>query len=232
MKKAIFHTVLSGLLALPAVCSATLIDRGDGLVYDDILNVTWLQDANYAKSSGYDADGLMSWASAKAWAAQLNYGGISGWRLPTVKPIGADWNLDYFYDGSTDVGFNTNSPNNEFAFMYFNNLGLKSTISPSGTHQPTGLTGYSNDIGPVKNLIAYAYWTGTAFPLWPTGEAFDFYVAEGLQDYYFQDVELHAWAVHDGDIANINHTPEPGTAALMLVALGWLLIYGRQQPRT
>jgi len=27
---------------------AELYDRGNGLIYDDVLNVTWLQDANYA----------------------------------------------------------------------------------------------------------------------------------------------------------------------------------------
>ena len=29
--------------------------------YDTALNITWLADANYAKTSGYDADGLMNW---------------------------------------------------------------------------------------------------------------------------------------------------------------------------
>lgn len=231
MKNSFSRTIAAGLLALPAICSAALVDRGGGLLYDDVLNITWLQDANYAKTSDYDADGLMSWASANAWAAQLNFGGIGGWRLPSVKPIGTDWNLDFSYDGSTDVGYNKNTANDEFAFMYFNNLGLKSRYSPSLKPQPTGLTGYSNDIGLVHNLIAYAYWTATETTLMP-GMAFDFYVAEGFQDYYFQDVELHAWAVHDGDIAIINRTPEPGTAALMVLALGGLLIHRRQQLRT
>jgi hypothetical protein len=30
--------------------NAKLIDRGNGLVYDDSLNITWLQNANYAAS--------------------------------------------------------------------------------------------------------------------------------------------------------------------------------------
>ena len=30
--------------------SAALIDRGNGLIYDNGLNITWLQDANYAKT--------------------------------------------------------------------------------------------------------------------------------------------------------------------------------------
>ena len=44
-------------LAMSGAAQAALHDRGGGLVYDDVLNVTWLQDANYAQTSGYDADG-------------------------------------------------------------------------------------------------------------------------------------------------------------------------------
>src|SRR3989344_3796335 len=52
--------------------------------YDTSLNITWLADANYAQTTGYDADGAMIWTTATAWAAGLNpYGsGITGWRLP------------------------------------------------------------------------------------------------------------------------------------------------------
>ena len=48
------------------------------------LGITWLGDANYAKTSGYDADGQMSWTAANVWAAGLNFDGITGWRLPTT----------------------------------------------------------------------------------------------------------------------------------------------------
>jgi hypothetical protein len=40
-----------------------------------------LQDANYAQTSGYDADGLMTWADSKTWASQLSFGGFDEWRL-------------------------------------------------------------------------------------------------------------------------------------------------------
>ena len=33
---------------------AVLIDRGGGLIYDTILDVTWMQDANYINTTGYD----------------------------------------------------------------------------------------------------------------------------------------------------------------------------------
>ncbi|MGH6893566.1 MAG: hypothetical protein ACREEP_15050 [Dongiaceae bacterium] len=65
-----------------------LIDRGSGLLYDVERNITWLQDANYAKTVGRSADGQLTWSDAMAWAAGLNYRGISGWRLPDAR--GAD----------------------------------------------------------------------------------------------------------------------------------------------
>ena len=72
---------------------AALIDRGNGLIYDDDLDITWLQDANYAKTSGYTdtistffADGRMSWAQAQTWVNQLEFAGFTNWRLP-IHPI-------------------------------------------------------------------------------------------------------------------------------------------------
>jgi hypothetical protein len=94
------------------MAQAALIDRGGGLLYDDVLNVTWLQDANYAKTSGYDADGLMDWSAAKTWASGLNISrfageSLTGWRLPASG--------DYY-----DI----TSPNCEMSYMYYVNLGL------------------------------------------------------------------------------------------------------------
>ena len=59
-----------------------LIDRGYGLLYDVERNITWLQDANYAKTVGRSPDGRLNWHEATAWVASLRYRGIRGWRLP------------------------------------------------------------------------------------------------------------------------------------------------------
>lgn len=58
-------------LAMPGLSVGALIDRGGGLIYDDVLDITWLQDANYAMTSQYDVDGLMTWNEATNWAANL-----------------------------------------------------------------------------------------------------------------------------------------------------------------
>ena len=46
-------------------------------VYDDVLDITWLADANYAKTSGFDFDGNVTWQQAKDWANDLTYSGFS-----------------------------------------------------------------------------------------------------------------------------------------------------------
>ena len=40
--------VVSLTAAFSTPATATLIDRGNGLIFDNVLNITWLQNANYA----------------------------------------------------------------------------------------------------------------------------------------------------------------------------------------
>lgn len=76
MKKSFCAALLAGAIA-SGTASAALIDNGGGLIYDTTLNVTWL---NYTYSPpGYYG---VVWDWANDWAAGLNAGGVSGWRLP------------------------------------------------------------------------------------------------------------------------------------------------------
>lgn len=93
-----------GLLALSGAVQAALIDRGGGLIYNTNLNVTYLADLNYAKTSGYAAtgvapgtlydanavwtDGRMGWHAALNWAHGLEYGGYDDWELVTWNQLG------------------------------------------------------------------------------------------------------------------------------------------------
>ena len=83
-------------LVTPALClgfvadsQAELIDRGtyDGvkLIYDSAQRITWLGDANWAKTSGFDPNGEITWDEARAWAGGLTIGGFSDWRLPITS---------------------------------------------------------------------------------------------------------------------------------------------------
>ena len=83
-------------LVTPALClgfvadsRAELIDRGTyngvKLIYDSAQRITWLGDANWAKTSGFDPNGEMTWDEARAWAGGLTIGGFSDWRLPITS---------------------------------------------------------------------------------------------------------------------------------------------------
>jgi hypothetical protein len=104
-----FHIILVLVLGLVSVnVHAALVDRGGGMIYDTDLNVTWLADANYSMTSGYNADGYMTWGEATTWAANLSYGGYSDWRLPTADPA---CSLSYNCTGS------------EMGHLFYNELG-------------------------------------------------------------------------------------------------------------
>src|SRR5512136_1585528 len=90
--KRILRCILVSAMVLggAGIAQATLEDLGGGMIYSSDLDVTWLQDASYARTSGYDADGLMSWDAARTWADTLSYGGYEDWRLPTFDPANPD----------------------------------------------------------------------------------------------------------------------------------------------
>ncbi len=79
-------------------------------------DLTWLQDTNYAKTTGHSRDGQMTWNDAKTWVARLNYRGITGWRLSTaLNPDG------------TGPCIGDNCPDSELGHLVFTALQRRST---------------------------------------------------------------------------------------------------------
>ena len=81
-------SVILFFIVVPA--QAELIDRGGGLIYDDVQDLTWLQDANYPVTSGHSVDGKFQSHAARQWAADLSYYDSvrdvwwRDWRLPNM----------------------------------------------------------------------------------------------------------------------------------------------------
>lgn len=227
MKKILLGLLSSVMLVMATTANATLIDRGGGLIYDDVLNITWLQDANYAKTSGYDADGIMTWDNAMVWAGNLVYGGYDDWRLTSITDTGApgcDW-----ASSGTDCGFNVDTAFSELAYMYHVNLGLESYLNEDGSFDPTfGLFG--NDTGLIMNFQSEAYWSGTEYAPSPQ-YAWLFNPSNGGQDYLGKGNERAAWAVRPGDVA-AQAVPAPGVLTLLgLGLIGMSVIRRPKNPK-
>lgn len=240
------------MMLASGAAQAALHDRGGGLVYDDVLDVTWLADANFARTSGYDEDGLMTWPEAKAWAEQLTYDYVvdgvtratyDDWRLPAVLDGGLANYLNAF--SGTDYGYNvrTVGPDgtvySELAYMYYVNLGFKAYYSTEGSVQGNhgifengASDGERDGVGPnevIVNLQSDGYWSGTAYAPYSATGAWGFYTGigyhfSGYQYGKIQTSPFYAWVVRAGDVAAV---PEPMSAAMLSSGLLLVMVMRR-----
>ena len=187
-----------------------LYDRGNGLIYDDVLDITWLQDANYAQTSGYDSDGRMTWDESKIWTNNLVYEGFENWRLPSVGD-------------SPNTGYNQTS--SELGHMFYLNLSVLAGNSIlSNLSFNDSLSGKAQSF---QNVQEYPYWYLEEYaPI--TDRAWAFVTSDGIQNYDGKNnVSRYAWAVHDGDIG-ASPVPLPAGIYLFLSGLvGLGLMRGR-----
>lgn len=229
MKRQILCGVLTALGSLSAGgAQAQLFDRGGGLIYDSVQNVTWLADANYAKTSGYDAQGNMSWQNAVAWVDGLSYldsvrGTIySDWRLPTFHDLGVP-GCDYDYSGS-DCGYNVAVTSSELAHLFYGDFANKAILDSRGGPQ----SGYgivddpatADDESLFSHIQSFGYWLGTSYG-GDASKAWYLSTATGMQNYISKGTNYYVWAVRDGDVAAV---PLPGAAWFFGASLlGWLV---------
>ncbi|MBA2659922.1 MAG: FxDxF family PEP-CTERM protein [Nitrosospira sp.] len=87
MKKLAINTALCALLCISFAAKAALEDLGNGVIKDTDLNIEWLSDANYSKSSDYHTTGAMNWDAANTWASNLTFANNGDWRLPSVSEM-------------------------------------------------------------------------------------------------------------------------------------------------
>lgn len=238
---------LGAAISLSTASHATLFDRGSGLIYDSVLNVTWLQDANYAFTQRYSklqAGRFLTWFDALEWTDQLSYVDtvrgvtLTDWRLPNISPLdpALGFQLQVSTGGDQDDGYNVSAPGTKYAgstaselpYMYFNNLGNTSRCPITGGFgacSTAGLQSYTLNAGPFINLEKVGYWTNSNASL-PFRDAWglDLGHAWGLQGAFNREAPRIAWAVRNGDV--LSPIPEPSTSAMWALALlagviGW-----------
>ena len=196
--------VALGLMASGA--NASLFDRGNGMVYDDVLKITW--------GPQFDGD----WDAANIWVNNLVYGGYDDWRLPALR------------NQNVNERCSPQGICSEMAYMYYTNYGK--VLGWNGIYGPQVPPPNTENWALIQ--LKETYWSVIQTPSYPNvgnpGVAFyfDFRVgAQGTEVVYSSDT-CCAIAVRDGDVAA--SVPEPGTVVLLSLSLGAMAWVARRKP--
>lgn len=213
-KKTAIALAILGLTT--TVAQAALHDRGNGLIYDDVLDVTWLSDPNYITQSGFAPSyfGLIHWETAMQFAEQLEYGGFNDWRLPRFTY------LDSNADGTPDCRVaqvrycDSGNHFSELQFMFEINLGNQppvtmEAVNNSYTDGTTGETKYIRNLkeGWLPQSNVDMFWHETEFIApgltEPRAWTYDFgnsVITHLRSEDNIPGWGVHAWLLRDGDV--------------------------------
>jgi hypothetical protein len=242
------------IMAFPAQAALQARDLNSDSVadayYDTVLNITWLKNANLAKSNtfglpsttsspGVDilgagglavvTSGAMQYPLISSWLGGMNdqqYLGYGDWRLPSIKPINPNGIFDFTMSnsGATDGGTNISAPGTPYA---------GSTSSEMAYMYYNNLVSYGGGGGSslFDNLGNGYYWSNQERFIAPFGQM-GFSFSSGVQISVGRDVPSFVWAVRNGDSGTVvSPVPEPETWGMMMAGLGLLGVMARRKKR-
>ena len=241
-KKTLLMLALLASTATTGTAQASLFDRGNGLIYNDVTNTTWVSDANlFATQAAGNANLVTDIIAA-------NHGVI--YDLPNVYDTVANsgiytlTNADFGTDSvrmdwwaaqawigylnkTSYAGYNNwalpatpaatvtadfNQTGSQMGELYYNELGGEARKSISTTHNA--------NYNLFTNIQSYEYWSSTELlELSYTARVFHF--SSGLQYIENKQNHVYAWAVRTGDVAAV-----PIPAAFWLFGSGLVCLLG------
>ena len=157
MKKIIFFLtvfLVGGVLSTAFAYPAHVEDQGSS-IYDSTLFASFLQDGNYAKTSGYitlypdgsdNTSGSMTYANGLEFIATLNssdYLGIDDWRMPTLSEmqhLRADDGIHFAYPYGEVTDSLANDPFENLEPLYWV-AGMGTADMTNGTYDDDGYSG-------------------------------------------------------------------------------------------
>lgn len=200
---------LAATAATAPPAHAALLDRGGGMVYDTVQDITWLVDWNQAQTQGHDADGRMDWLQANAWANGLVHGGFDDWRLPVIQPGDANCSLvtDGGAFGPQHYGYGCSQ--GEMGHLFYVDLEVSAGWPITGGNPAL--------LALFQNMQLGAYWMRNEFEP-ATVNAWYFNTIDGGQFTADKGSPLWAVAVRDGDVLSFA-VPAPASLPLTLIAI-------------
>jgi hypothetical protein len=205
--------VLCGCFLSAGAANATLIDRGGGLIYDDVLDITWMQNANYANN-------VIQFGAAQTLADSLEY-------YDSVRDVvWSDWRLPALFSGDTNL--TAWEVSSELSYMYYVNLGYEPGYSLDRWTVPEPT---SDAYNPFTDMQYRAYWLGDTSS-WSESHVWTVHYHFGNTVITDASDVSYAWFVRDGDVgAAVSSVPEPGSLALFGIGLGLAGIARRRKAR-
>jgi hypothetical protein len=223
-KLSVFLCAMVLVFGVVGNANSALVDRGRGLMYDDVLDITWLQDTNLAESNKFGFESHPLYDSA------ILSNGKMGWNFATDLYIDAmndanylgynDWRLPY-----------ADNPDSEVGHMYYTNLGgtfggpMPSPIFTDGNGiLSTFLIDPSDEpqfwlIPEYDDVYAYIYMFG--LPNTNNGGTY----------HTVKTAWMHVWPVRDGDVSisdipSVPPPPIPIPSAIWLLGSGFIGLVG------
>jgi hypothetical protein len=221
------------VLALAVLCLAVsvaparadLINLGNGMIYDTVQDLTWLQDTRLTRTQGLDPRGRLTNTDAIEWVSDLTFGGYDDWRLPRMTKSEPGGHTGLFYESDSEIS------------TLMAGLGwhwdMEALIESGGYNYGTQSYLYfiAGSSGPFlglesDNLTPPRYWVeSNVFENACGFHCFAWFTSYELEQAWYHSQTANVWAVRDG----LARVPEPST--LLTLSLGWLGLLIQSQVR-